>query len=90
MGSFAALRTSWVKQDEEAGPMLPIARLEAPGVGGVGVVGEEGSKHEPIDGVLDRRRRSVNEAGVSVSRMVRRWMARPNRWRSSTAQTSPV
>ena len=33
--------------------MLAVAPLEAAGVGGVGLLGEEGAEHEAVDGVLD-------------------------------------
>ena len=42
-----------VEEDEQAGAVLAIARLEATGVGRVGLLGEEGPEDEPVDGVLD-------------------------------------
>ena len=42
-----------VEEDEQAGAVLAIARLEAQGVGGVRLRREEGAKDEAVDGVLD-------------------------------------
>jgi hypothetical protein len=44
-----------VEEDEQAGAVLAIARLEAAGVGRVGLLAEEGPEDEPVDGVLDQQ-----------------------------------
>jgi len=42
-----------VEEDEQVGPVLTIARLEAAGIGRVRLLGEERAEDEAIDGVLD-------------------------------------
>jgi len=79
-----------VEEDEQASAMLAIAFLEAAGVGRVGLVRQEGAEDEAVDGVFDTESASSDETGVSVSRTWWRWIARPNRWRSSTTQTRPA
>jgi len=74
-----------VEEDEQAGAMLAIGCLEAAGVGRVPLFREEVRKMSRSAAFSIRRRRRVNEAGVSVSRLACWWMARPSRWLSSIA-----
>src|SRR3954469_12054043 len=42
-----------VEEDEQAGPVLLVACLEAAGIGGVGLLGQTGAEDEAVGGVLD-------------------------------------
>src|SRR3954453_4742912 len=52
-----------VEEDEQAGPVLLIACLEAAGIGGIGLLGQEGAKDEAVDGVLDAASASGERVG---------------------------